>query len=65
MTTSMNVQQLIDELMKVSDKSKQVVTVWNAGADFNEEPFIEEGIVEKVSEDGNVVGLMDDMNPKY
>lgn len=65
MNTSMNVQQLIDELMKISDKSKQVVTVWNAGTDFNEEPFIEEGIVEKVSESENTVELIDDMNPKY
>lgn len=65
MNTSMNVQQLIDELMKISDKSKKVVTVWNAGTDFSGEPFIEEGIVEKVSEEENMVGLIDDMNPKY
>lgn len=65
MNTSMNVQQLIDELMKISDKSKQVVMVWNSGTDFDEEPFIEEGIVEKVSENENMVELIDNMNPKY
>ncbi|MTC89827.1 hypothetical protein GKS17_08145 [Streptococcus uberis] len=61
----MNVQQLIDELMKISDKSKQVVMVWNSGTDFDEEPFIEQGIVEKVSESENMVELIDNMNPKY
>lgn len=61
----MNVQQLINELMKIADKTKPVVTIWNSGTDFDEEPFIEQGIVEKVSESENMVELIDNMNPKY
>lgn len=61
----MNVQQLINELMEITDKTKLVVTIWNSGTDFDEEQFIEQGIVEKVSESGNMVELIDNMNPKY
>lgn len=61
----MNVQQLIDELMKISDKSKQVVMVWNTGTDFNGQPFLEESVLEKVNESEHLVVLLDDMKPKF
>jgi len=61
----MNVQQLIDELSNISDKKKPVITIWNAGTDFDKEIFIEEGIVNRVVENENVVELIDNLKPKY
>lgn len=61
----MNVQQLIDELMKVNDKTKSVVTLWNAGTDFDKEPFLEEGKIRRVIESNYIIELLDDMKPKY
>lgn len=61
----MTVEELIDELMKVNDKKKPVKMIYNTGTDFDEIPFIEEGIVMEVGEEENRIGLIDDMTPMY
>jgi len=51
--------------MKVTDETKSVVTVWNAGTYFDNEPFLEEGKIKRIIESNDVVELLDDMKPKY
>lgn len=61
----MNVQELIDALMKIEDKTKPITMVFNAGTDFDKTPFLESGVIDKVQESEEMVELLDDLTPLY